>query len=818
MNPTKRNAYAVVIGIDNYQDSLIPDLTFARADAEGIYQTVTNAGIVGIPPENVILLLDEEATQRNIRSAIGTKIPRRVGEHDLVYIYYAGHGSPLIDPKSGASDGMEKYLVPVDAELDDLRATGISMDEIRKFFGWIESRQVIFFIDSCYSGQAGGRTFPHPHYQTRAALTSEFLDKLSGEGRVVITACDVNEVSLEIDEIGHGVFTHYLMKGLTGLADRDRDAQVTIHELYEYVYEEVSRHARSLGGSMHPVQKGSVKGRIFLTQPADGEASADKNIPVEKQVENILAKHTSPKSKSWLRSVRLQSAKKFFKTKTGILLSAIATLAAVASVLFQALPFFQSAPELEKYLALQSVTNFPDTLFVSLYENYAQDSLLFIQMRSDSSKKIQAELQFEIEWQNDPPLVSKKVLTNNFQSTAEFTLPFPSIKEALVLEESQTAKASAKVVYQTLDGKPVEHVALKSENVEIVHKNYVDLSDPILLSAFLTPNDPQIRRLKPQFDRVLTEQDTGSAYAHFGEELLTAINVYHWMKQNEIFLDRDLHGKDTHYLQFPIETLNKKAGASNDLAVLYATLLLANNVSASVLPVFDHVIVFVNTGVSQENYFFLTPSQNPDYYSIDARGVIWLAIDMNAFDRSFQDAWLESRNYDLPKEITKDWSDQQRRGAVINEQWNFTDAEASIQSLIAAVKAEAESWIDYLKTNLENRNNELSLQQLALMSLATEDTTAARQYLNQCLTLNPRSAETHYLLGRAYFEEKDYSNAINHFTQATDLDPNMAKAYLRLACCYKAMNRTEQARSAFAKGKALDAHLAEQARICNPDI
>ncbi len=184
----------------------------------------------------------------------------------MVYIYYAGHGSPLMDPKSRSRDGMEKYLVPTDAELGDLRATGISMDEIQKFFGWIESKQVMFFLDCCYSGEAGGRTFQNPLHKGRNLLTAEFLEDLAGEGRLVVTACDVNEVSLETPEIGHGLFTHYLLEGLKGYADKDQDGLVTVHELYEYVYENVSQHARKMGGGMHPIQKGSVKGKIFLTQ------------------------------------------------------------------------------------------------------------------------------------------------------------------------------------------------------------------------------------------------------------------------------------------------------------------------------------------------------------------------------------------------------------------------------------------------------------------------------------------------------------------------------------------------------------------------
>jgi hypothetical protein len=161
---------------------------------------------------------------------------------------------------------MEKYLVPTDAILDDLRSTAIPMEAVQKFFSWLESSQVLFFIDSCYSGVASGRTFERPDYQPRAALTDEFLDHLSGEGRLVVTACDVNEVSLEAADLGHGLFTYYLMEGLKGKGDLNGDGLVTVQELYEYVHENVSQRARKLNGSMHPIQKGSLRGRVVLTR------------------------------------------------------------------------------------------------------------------------------------------------------------------------------------------------------------------------------------------------------------------------------------------------------------------------------------------------------------------------------------------------------------------------------------------------------------------------------------------------------------------------------------------------------------------------
>ena len=264
--PYRDDAHAVVIGINKYQDPQIPDLRYARADAEAFYAVLTDPEVGRFNPKNVALLCDEQATEREIRIALGTALPKRAAPDDTVVVYFAGHGAPVIVPRAKSADRMEKYMLPHDAQADHLRASAISMDAIQGFFDWIESNQIIFFIHSCYSGQAGGRSFAQPGLQARAALSAEFLDALGNEGRFVVTACGVDEVSLETPTVGHGVFTYYLVQGLKGAADRDRNGLVTLDELYEYVYDEVEREARALGGRMRPMRRGSVSGRVYLTQ------------------------------------------------------------------------------------------------------------------------------------------------------------------------------------------------------------------------------------------------------------------------------------------------------------------------------------------------------------------------------------------------------------------------------------------------------------------------------------------------------------------------------------------------------------------------
>ena len=147
------------------------------------------------------------------------------------------------------------------------------MELIREWFGLLRARQVVFFLDSCYSG-AGGRSVSPPGFQTRAALDDRFLESLGSEGRLVVTACKANEVSLEADRLGHGVFTHFLVEGLRGAADREGgngDGLVSMDELYDYLHRKVRHEAQSLGGLMQPMRSGSVAGTVYLTQYETGQ-------------------------------------------------------------------------------------------------------------------------------------------------------------------------------------------------------------------------------------------------------------------------------------------------------------------------------------------------------------------------------------------------------------------------------------------------------------------------------------------------------------------------------------------------------------------
>src|SRR5262249_40169962 len=98
--------------------------------------------------------------------------------------------------------------------------------------------RVVVLLDSCFSGAAGGRSPLDPKASgVRAPISDKFLDRMAhvGKGRVVLTASGPDEPAQESSDVGHGVFTYFLLEGLHGAADFNKDGDIDVQEIYRYV-------------------------------------------------------------------------------------------------------------------------------------------------------------------------------------------------------------------------------------------------------------------------------------------------------------------------------------------------------------------------------------------------------------------------------------------------------------------------------------------------------------------------------------------------------------------------------------------------------
>ncbi len=260
--------WVVVIGVGEYENQAIPDLAYVRQDGQSIYDYYRDA--LQVPAGQLLRLFDEQATQREILKLLGDTLRERAtNPGDTVILYFAGHGMIERDSGSSDADGLEKYLVPWDADPKYLFSTAINMKKLREIFDRLVAERIIVLADTCFSGAAGGRTL-ELESSFRSSLTDDFLQSLvqgrhsvQGRGRLILTASGANEVAEERAALGHGVFTYYLLEGLEGGADDNCDGLVTFDEIYRYTFREVSLET---GGRQNPARKqsGTQVGEIVV--------------------------------------------------------------------------------------------------------------------------------------------------------------------------------------------------------------------------------------------------------------------------------------------------------------------------------------------------------------------------------------------------------------------------------------------------------------------------------------------------------------------------------------------------------------------------
>jgi len=238
--------WAIIIGVSNYKDTRIPPLRYASQDAKSFYEWVISPDGGKYSPSMVKLLLDKDATGKNIKNALFIWLKQAIQE-DVVMIYFAGHGSP-----ESPDSPNNLFLLPYDALYDEIATSAFPMWDIETALKrFIKAKKVVVIADACHSGGVG-QPFDVVRRANRAInvnpISTGFqnLSKI-GDGVCIISASDDRQFSQESKDWGggHGVFTYFLIEGLKGNADYNKDTNVTLGELIPYLSEQVRRATRN---------------------------------------------------------------------------------------------------------------------------------------------------------------------------------------------------------------------------------------------------------------------------------------------------------------------------------------------------------------------------------------------------------------------------------------------------------------------------------------------------------------------------------------------------------------------------------------------
>ena len=259
-------------------------LRYAVSDAEQFVEVLQEMG--GLDPADVLLLRDPDlaAFEKGLAD-LGRRVKAASRREDRleVLLYYSGHADEEGLLLAGDHLGYQQLL-------DSLKTANAAVR--------------IAVLDACNSGSItrikGGK--PKPPF-----LVDESFDM---RGYAFLTSSSADEAAQESDLIEASFFTHYLISGMRGAADVTGDGRVTLHEAYQFAFDETrARTLGTVGGTQHPAYEGQMRGTggVVMTEVRRNAAglSLDEALAGRVSIRNGQQRLVAELNKSPGREVEL---------------------------------------------------------------------------------------------------------------------------------------------------------------------------------------------------------------------------------------------------------------------------------------------------------------------------------------------------------------------------------------------------------------------------------------------------------------------------------------------------------------------------------
>ncbi len=211
--------WAVVIGVSSYEH--MHTLKYSDDDAYKVYAFLKSPEGGSLNDSNIKVLVDDTATREGILDALSSTFSK-AGPNDLVMMYFSGHG-------------LKGSFLPIDFDGSNNKVFHHEITEI------LESSPAKFKLciaDACHSGSL---------YTEKGAMRNAFESYYqalaqSKPGMALIMSSKSEETSLESNNLRQGVFSHFLLRGLKGEADHNKDHTVVLQELFDYICHNVKEY------------------------------------------------------------------------------------------------------------------------------------------------------------------------------------------------------------------------------------------------------------------------------------------------------------------------------------------------------------------------------------------------------------------------------------------------------------------------------------------------------------------------------------------------------------------------------------------------
>ena len=259
--------WILLVGVNQYQDQQhLSSLQYPALDCQGLGEALKEA-TASFTHKEVIIHHDFAskspqlvAVQQSIKHILDSATAE-----DTILFYFSGHG--ILDPQT-----QQVVLCLADTDTTELLDTGLPLNKFLQDLSNCAASQQLVWLDACHSGGMTLRgtelSQVDPSSQLVAVLRHQAA---SSKGFYALLSCDQTQQSWEFPELGHGVFTYYLMQGLRGEA-ADAQGVIEADALYQYVYHQTLRY----------IDKTNQQIRLINQQKSSrGESKLQSEFPLQ---------------------------------------------------------------------------------------------------------------------------------------------------------------------------------------------------------------------------------------------------------------------------------------------------------------------------------------------------------------------------------------------------------------------------------------------------------------------------------------------------------------------------------------------------------
>jgi hypothetical protein len=258
----------------------VPVVKYASHDAAVMAEYLHAIG--SVPRERMRILLDRQGVQQEFEETFKQWLRKRADAETVLYVYFSGRA--VVDSSTG-----EVLLVPYDGTLFDPEHL-YPLSRLQRLVSQLPIQRAIFMFDASLDPSPGAdlTTMPSPDWPS--GMDEQWKDVEMW----MVGNRNLQEANVYARE-KHGLFTYYLLRGLQGVADLDRDGMVMAGELCLYARGQVARVAREqFGNKQDPLCVPPVgRGAMIRIHPI-AKGNNPKPVPTEKIPEEPSTDSTGP--------------------------------------------------------------------------------------------------------------------------------------------------------------------------------------------------------------------------------------------------------------------------------------------------------------------------------------------------------------------------------------------------------------------------------------------------------------------------------------------------------------------------------------------